>query len=102
MHNEFIPKLLALTAKYEVNEELTWDENLNFFVTCSDCFFHAADAEPITENDLMYLENALIDANKDGMLLYCARKLQLQPLTKTYLYINKINHHLFKCLQENP
>ena len=87
----FVMCLLALTAKYDVNEEIMWSENLDFAVLCNDAFWWGtADAEAITPKTLPELEQALIDGGTDdGMILYCARRRKLRPQGAMYKYIKK-------------
>lgn len=83
--NEFIRKLLKISSKHDVCEELYWSENLEFFVICNDFFFWgAADAEGILQEDLELLEQCLIDDDISGTLLYCARKRKLRPQGAAY------------------
>ena len=98
--SHFVMQLLTLTAKYDVNEELLWDENLNFAVLCNDFFFWGtADAEEITPETLAELEQSLKDGGiKDGMLLYCARRRNMRPQGAMYKYID--NHELFNVFPE--
>ena len=64
-------------------------------VVCNDFFYWAcSDYEPINDWDL--LEQSMKDAgDKDGPLLYCARKAKMRPQGAYYKYLNPENHHWF-------
>lgn len=96
MDNIFIRKILLLAAKYEIHEELYWDEDLCFFIICNDLFFWAtADCEKVDKNTIAELEQALIDSNIWGSLLYCARQRKMRPQGVYYKHIDKEFWHLF-------
>ena len=49
---DFITKVMKLVCEYDFIDSLQWNEDLNFCIICNDVFYPAADAEPITREDL--------------------------------------------------
>ena len=95
--------LLKLAAKHDFIYDITWNEDLVFSITCSDIFYHAADAEDITlQEDVDMIEQAAkelleIDplANVWATALFIARKRKTRPLSNWHHIINKKVVELF-------
>lgn len=81
MTDEGIKKLLILMAENDCQEDIWWNERLDFFINCNDVFaWGCSDSEDVTEPDIPALEKALEDAGGIwGPLLYCARKCGMRP-----------------------
>lgn len=92
-----LTRLLKLFAKYDAVTYLFWNENVEFFVFCSDAFYWGtADLEPIiSENDIDLLEKSFEEGGDDGALLYCCRKRECRPQNAMYEYIDKDKWPLF-------
>lgn len=70
-----IEKILKLVAKYDCQEMIYWNEDLEFSVNCNDLFYWGcSDEEEIVEDDLEEFERALEDADYLGPYLFAARK----------------------------
>ena len=96
--DNFIKELLVLVAEYDLNDEIYWDVDLNFFAICNDIFWWGtADLEPITETDLDLLRQSTDDAGPNGIILYCARKRKMRPQGTFYKYIKIEEHKLFNA-----
>ncbi len=93
----FVARVLEATARADLHECLFWRTDgpfqpITFFVDCSDSFTAAtAEGEPVTEETIAELENAIADAAEAtggdptfGPLLYCARRRQRRPLAVAY------------------
>ncbi len=93
----FTEKVLKLVAKYDITQELYWNEDLKFWIICNDFFFWgSADGEDINNReDLELLEQSLRDSKYSGALLYCARKRKMRPQGAYYTYIDKEDWGLF-------
>ena len=96
MENESVNRLLSLIAKYDDTGALWWNENLQFYVICSDVFsWGTADLEPISEETLADLEKAYEDGGDWGAELYCARRRKKRPQGAFYDDIDEDVWHLF-------
>jgi len=96
----FKVKLLKLLAEHDLagGDNLWWDEELNFYIMCSDLFSIAsADCEPIESmEDVNLLNDCILECETAkeyhgvvGFLLYCARKRKSRPIKLMYEYINE-------------
>lgn len=92
-----IKRLLLLIADYSESGEIFWNSNLEFFANCSDVFFWAtSDAVEIeTKDDVDLLEECFIQAQADGLHLYCAKKQRRRPQGAYYNRFDRRNWHLF-------
>ena len=90
-------RLLKITAKYDWIDTVRWNEALEFFVLCNDCFAWACSDHESIENDLDIdmFQQACIDGESDGALLYCARRRKMRPQGAMYRYIDHKNWPLF-------
>ncbi len=89
-------RILSLIAEYDINGEIFWSTDFEFFVNCNDVFFWGcADAEPISAETLDDLEKALKETELDGCNLYCARRREMRPQGALYKYLEKKNWPLF-------
>lgn len=92
-----IQRFLRVVAEHEVNDQIWWTEDLEFFVNCSDLFYWAcSDVEPVeTDSDIDLLIKACKDAGLDGPLLYCARKRGVRPQGAYYKHFSPEARPLF-------
>lgn len=89
-------ELLKLVSKYEMCEELFWNQDLKFWFNCNDLFFWASsDGETIEEVDLELLEKSFKDSRDYGYLLFVCRKRKMRPQKPYYKSIPMDEHHLF-------
>jgi hypothetical protein len=95
--------LLKLAAKHDFIYDVAWNEDLEFTITCSDVFAHAADAEDISsQEDVDMIEQAAkelleIKSSADvwATLLFIARKRKMRPLGNWYLGLDDEIANLF-------
>lgn len=100
--------LLKLVAKYDIISSICWNEDLEFYILCSDSFFWGcSDSEDIcNQEDVDLLEQSIKDhesiltLNKVitygfADLLYCSRKRKLRPQGAMYKSIPKCLWSLF-------
>lgn len=93
---DFIIDLLKLAVKYEIEDNLLWDDDLSVAILCNDVFFWAtADAEEITKETLLILEKSLEDDNRNGAILYCARQRKMRPQGAIYKHLDEDKWHLY-------
>lgn len=88
---DFVIKVLKIFEQNDDCESLLWsfdnEENISFFVNCSDLFFWAcADAQEVTEENVSVLAKAYEDAKKAyefgecyGSTLFCCRTRGMRP-----------------------
>lgn len=91
---EFVRRILVLIAEYDCQDDIFWDEDLNFFVNCNDFFFWGvADAEIINPGDLELFKKSLEEADDFGPLLFVARKRKMRPQNAAYEKIIPSQYH---------
>lgn len=77
---------MRLCAAYDVQDDLWWNADPQFFIICNDVFYWGgADFEDVAdEADLALLEKSLIDSKLYGTALYCARRRKMRPQKQYY------------------
>lgn len=98
-----IENIMKFIAEKNLQTTIFWDEELKFFVDCSDFFFWAtSDCEELTEEDLPLLNKSIEEAGDEltGALLYCARKRKMRPQGAYYSILKKETWHLFDACGE--
>lgn len=95
----FISKILRAVAKNEMQSDVFWTEDLEFFVNCNDLFGWAcADGEPIeTEADVALLDRSCQDSKFNGPALYCCRRRKMRPQGAFYKYLKPEDVDLFNA-----
>lgn len=97
-NDEFIKKVLKLTAEYDHHDSLYWNSNLKFYVKCNDVFWWGTgDLEEITHDDINDLEQALKNSEDEGFILFAARKRNLRPQGAYYNLVNKKDRTLLNA-----
>jgi len=96
---EYKINLLTLLALHDIREVVFWNEDLDFFITCSDLFaWGFADLERVdNQKDVDLLEQSIKDCEEinkntgsvNAAELYCARKRSMRPQGAYYNYIGK-------------
>jgi hypothetical protein len=91
-------EILKYIAEQDMHDNLYWNEDLQFYIMCNDLFYWAcADAEPLTEETLPTLKQAVADSdNIWGGLLYCCRMRKQSPQEPYFKSIPEKFHSLFR------
>jgi hypothetical protein len=99
---DLIKKILLFAREHDLESDISWDDDLNFYINCNDVFFWGcADGEPITEDTLPILKQAVEEIGvSNGHILYCARMRKLRPQGAYYKYINKQDWDVFNACGE--
>lgn len=93
MSPENILNLLRFVAEHDCDHDIGWNQDLGFYVHCSDIFWWAtADAEDLTDETLEEYKQAVLDAKKAspdfghiyGGYLYCSRQRKMRPQNPAY------------------
>lgn len=93
---EEIETLLRLVAEHDCHSDLYWDNQLRFFVNCSDVFYMAcSDAEQITEDDIGALRDCFNLVCDYGLILFAAMKRGRRPQAAYYKHIPPEYHKHF-------
>lgn len=107
MSEEFVLRVLAVTAAADGREDIWWRTDgeyapVTFWVLCNDVFYWAtADMEPLTPETIGELERAYADvrtATGDasyGATLYCARRRKMRPQRPVYERLDERLRPLF-------
>lgn len=97
----FLEKVMTFVAKHDLSWDISWTEDLKFFVLCNDFFFWAcSDLEDLTEENFPEFVKAVEDAGTEGPLLFCARQKKMRPQGAFYKHLDKKNWHLFDACGE--
>ncbi len=90
--------LMEFIASEDMQSSVYWTQDLSVTLDCSDSFsWGTADAEPLTIEQLPILKQAIIDAEYDAELLYCARVRKMRPQGAMYEYIDEKKWDLFNA-----
>jgi hypothetical protein len=86
---EYKINLLKLAAANDLQADLLWNEDLDFYVICNDLFFWGcADAEDIeSQEDVDLYKKAIEDVGTFdawASSLFCARKRKMRPQGAAY------------------
>jgi len=86
---EYQLNLLKLLAKHDLQSDISWQEDLKFYILCNDLFaWGCADAEYIeSQDDVDLYEKSIEDCGADTVwvsYLFCARKRKMRPQGACY------------------
>ena len=74
-------------------------DSISLSVCCNDIFYHGADGERVTYDDLRSLFDHVTKDEMWGSTMWCIKKRRMQPLTR--IYQDLINHPVWHDEIEN-
>lgn len=101
-NDEFLKRILRLVAKYEFEDEVYWNTDLQFYVKCLNLHLVGFPSrERITEKNIELLEECLELATYDGVALFLCKVVGHKPAPWYRKHIDQNNMKYFDEIEDN-